>query len=102
MTDKPDYPPISRFVTGHDLGKVAKVIMQGPATNAKYPSAGTVSTLIWSTDRTPADIAIGENVEDLGARIMAPRRPPTVRASRSSISRPATSRACTAPRPSIT
>ena len=75
MTDKPDYPPISRYVTGHDLGKVAKVIMQGPATNAKYPSAGTVSTLIWSTDRTPADIAIGENVEDLGARIIGTAPP---------------------------
>ena len=36
------YPPIRRFVTGHDAGEVAKVIMQGPATNAKYPSAGTV------------------------------------------------------------
>jgi len=60
------YPPIRRFVTGHDAVKVAKVIMQGAATNAKHPSAGTVSTLIWSTDRTPADIAIGEGVEDLG------------------------------------
>ena len=49
--------------------------MQGPATNAKYPSAGTVSTLIWSTDRTPADIAIGENVEDLGARIIGTAPP---------------------------
>jgi naringenin degradation protein FdeH len=75
VSEKPDYPPICRFVTGHDLGKVAKVIMQGPATNAKYPSAGTVSTLIWSTDRTPADIAIGENVEDLGARIIGTAPP---------------------------
>ena len=48
------YPPIRRFVTGHDADHVAKVIMQGPATNAKHPSPGTVSTLIWSTDRAPA------------------------------------------------
>jgi len=48
------YPPIRRFVTGHDADHVAKVIMQGPATNAKHPSPGTVSTLIWSSDRTPA------------------------------------------------
>src|SRR5262249_35407366 len=64
------YPPIRRFVTGHDANNVAKVLVQGAATNAKYPSPGTVSTLIWSTDRTPADIAVGEQIEDLGARII--------------------------------
>ena len=69
------YPPIRRFVTGHDGSNVAKVIMQGPATNAKYPSPGTVSTLIWSTDRTPADIAVGEEIEDLGARIIGTAPP---------------------------
>src|SRR5437764_1006614 len=69
------YPPIRRFVTGHDGSNVAKVIMQGPATNAKYPSPGTVSTLIWSTDRTPADIAVGEGIEDLGARILGTAPP---------------------------
>ena len=56
------YPPIRRFVTGHDANNVAKVIMQGPATNAKHPNAGTVSTLIWSTDRKPADIAVGAHL----------------------------------------
>ena len=56
------YPPIRRFVTGHDADHAAKVIMQGPATNAKHPSPGTVSMLIWSTDRTPADIAVGEQI----------------------------------------
>ena len=69
------FPPIRRFVTGHDADSVAKVIMAGPATNAKHPSAGTVSTLIWSTDRTPADIAVGEDVEDLGARIIGTAPP---------------------------
>jgi hypothetical protein len=69
------YPPIRRFVTGHDANNVAKVIMQGPATNAKYPSPGTVSTLIWSTDRTPADIAVGEEIEDSGARIIGTAPP---------------------------
>ncbi len=69
------YPPIRRFVTGHDADHVAKVLMQGPATNAKYPSPGTVSTLIWSTDRTPADIAVGEEIEDLGARIIGTAPP---------------------------
>src|SRR3979490_2430771 len=69
------YPPIRRFVTGHGAGNVAKVIMEGPATNAKRPSAAAVSTLIWSTDRTPADISIGEHVEDLGARIIGTAPP---------------------------
>jgi quercetin dioxygenase-like cupin family protein len=76
VNEKPSYPPIRRFVTGHDDRNVAKVIMQGPAGNAKYPSPGTVSTLIWSTDRTPADITVGENVEDRGARILGTAPPP--------------------------
>jgi quercetin dioxygenase-like cupin family protein len=75
VIDKPAYPPIRRFVTGHDAKKTAKVIMQGPATNAKYPSPGTVSTMIWSTDHTPADISIGESVEDLGTRIIGTAPP---------------------------
>jgi quercetin dioxygenase-like cupin family protein len=75
VTDQANYPPIRRFVTGHDAENVAKVIMQGPATNAKHAGTGTVSTLIWSTDRTPADIAVGEDVEDLGARILGTAPP---------------------------
>jgi quercetin dioxygenase-like cupin family protein len=76
MTDeRPDYPAIRRVVTGHDAQQTAKAIMDGPAANAKYPSAGTVSTLIWCTDRTPADIAVGEKVEDMGARILGTAPP---------------------------
>jgi quercetin dioxygenase-like cupin family protein len=74
-TDRPNYPPIRRVVTGHDARNVAKVIQDGPAANAKYPSPGTVSTLIWCTDRTPADIAVGEGVEDMGARIIGTAPP---------------------------
>jgi quercetin dioxygenase-like cupin family protein len=73
MTVSEQNPPIRRYVTGHDRNNVAKVIMEGPATNKK--GVGAVSTLIWSTDRTPADIAIGENVEDLGARIIGTAPP---------------------------
>lgn len=76
MNDKPEYPPIRRIVTGHDARNVAKVIIEGPATNAKYPSQGLVSTLIWSTEQTPADIAVGETIEDMGARILG-TAPPT-------------------------
>jgi quercetin dioxygenase-like cupin family protein len=76
-TDRPSYPPIRRVVTGHDARNVAKVIKDGPATNAKYPSPGTVSTLIWCTDGAPADIAVGEGVEDMGARILGTAPPPS-------------------------
>jgi quercetin dioxygenase-like cupin family protein len=72
---KPDAPPIRRIVTGHDAHEVAKVLMDGPATNWKSSSPGTVSTLIWSTDAAPADIAVGETIEDLGARILGTAPP---------------------------
>jgi mannose-6-phosphate isomerase-like protein (cupin superfamily) len=74
-SDKPDYPPIRRIVTGHDAREIAKVITDGPATNWKSGSPGTVSTLIWSTDSTPADISLGETIEDLGARLLGTAPP---------------------------
>ena len=74
-SDKPDYPPIRRIVTGHDAREIAKVITDGPATNWKSSSPGTVSTLIWSTDSTPADISLGETIEDLGARMLGTAPP---------------------------
>lgn len=75
MTEsRPDYPPLRRVVTGHD-GNVAKVLIDAPAKNAKYPSPGTVSTLIWSTDWAPAGIAAGTDIEDMGARIIGTAPP---------------------------
>lgn len=73
-------PPIRRVVTGHDRDNVAKVIMDGPATNAKAGASGATSTLIWSTDSTPADCPIGEDIEDLGARVIG--TPPPENGSR--------------------
>jgi len=73
--EKPDYPPIRRVVTGHDAHEVAKVIIDGAAANWKSSSPGTVSTLIWSTDTTPADIAVGEAIEDFGARVLGTAPP---------------------------
>lgn len=73
--DKPGYPPIRRVITGHDGDNVAKVLIDGPATNAKYPSAGTVSTMIWCTESAPARVPVGENVEDMGARIIGTSPP---------------------------
>ena len=62
------FPPIRRVVTGHDANDVAKIITDGAATNARFPPSGIRSTLIWCTDATPADIAVGETVEDMGQR----------------------------------
>jgi quercetin dioxygenase-like cupin family protein len=62
------FSPIRRIVTGHDEHNVAKVIMDGPATNHRESRPGSRSTLIWSSDATPADISIGEGIEDRGAR----------------------------------
>jgi mannose-6-phosphate isomerase-like protein (cupin superfamily) len=69
-------PPVRRVVTGHDSNTVAKVLIDGEATNRRSSRPGNSSTLIWSTDATPADISIGEDVEDLGARILGTAPPP--------------------------
>lgn len=63
-----ELPPIRRVVTGHDAKGVAKVLIDGPATNVRSSRPGSTSTLVWSSHETPADIAIGEDIEDLGAR----------------------------------
>ncbi|MFL6797199.1 MAG: cupin domain-containing protein [Xanthobacteraceae bacterium] len=70
------YPPIRRVVTGHDSAHQAKVLIDAPATNAKHPQAGVVSTMIWCTDGAPAAIPIGEQPEDMGARILGTAPPP--------------------------
>jgi quercetin dioxygenase-like cupin family protein len=69
------YPPIRRVVTGHDEGHVAKVLLDGPATNAKHPQSGLVSTMMWCTDGAPAAIPVGEQPEDMGARILGTAPP---------------------------
>ncbi len=69
------YPPIRRVVTGHDEGGVAKVLLDEPATNAKHPQPGLVSTMMWCTEGAPAAIPIGEQPEDMGARILGTAPP---------------------------
>src|ERR1700742_4744219 len=68
------FPPVRRVVTGHDTNNVAKVLIDGPATNHKGTEGR--STLMWITDENPADITVGEKVEDLGARIVGTPPPP--------------------------
>ena len=70
------YPPIRRVVTGHDARKTAKVLIDAPATNEKYPGPDTVSTLMWVTDAMPCDMPVGEAIEDMGSRIVGTPPPP--------------------------
>ena len=70
-----DAAGIRRIVTGHDGNNTAKVITDGVATNTKQAGNDAVSTLIWCSDRTPADSAGGEDFEDMGARIIGTQPP---------------------------
>ena len=79
--DLPEAPYIRRVVTGHDGAGKAKVLIDGPATNARHPPGSRgVSTLMWVTDEMPADIAVGDDVEDMGERILG--TPPPVNGTR--------------------
>ena len=69
------HKPIRRVVTGHDGKNVAKVIREGDAANTKTPREGVASTLMWCTDAMPADIGIGADAEDMGARILGTAPP---------------------------
>jgi quercetin dioxygenase-like cupin family protein len=75
MSQRPDYPFIRRVVTGHDANNVAKVLIDAPATNEKYPDANMISTLIWASAENPANIAIGESIEDMGNRVLGSAPP---------------------------
>jgi mannose-6-phosphate isomerase-like protein (cupin superfamily) len=49
---------VRRIVTGHDENGKAVVVSDGAAPNVKVRKAsGNVSTLLWVTDETPADIS---------------------------------------------
>lgn len=76
MSANSNDPKIRRIVTGHDNDGVAQVMTDDLATNSKQAGNGAVSTLIWCTDGTPADIPIGADFEDMGARIVGTQPPP--------------------------
>jgi quercetin dioxygenase-like cupin family protein len=67
---------VRRVVTGHDDNGKAIVLIDGDAANTRTSASGNTSTLMWCTDRTPADIALGERVEDMGARVVGTPPPP--------------------------
>ena len=69
MADKAS--PIRRIVTGHDSNGSAKVIIDGDAQNVRTGSSpGQYTTLIWCTNSMPCDMPVGENAEDMGARVL--------------------------------
>ena len=76
MSTQAPGPRIRRIVTGHDRDGTARVMTDDLATNAKQAGNGAVSTLMWCTDATPADIAVGTDFEDMGARIVGTQPPP--------------------------
>jgi quercetin dioxygenase-like cupin family protein len=67
--------PIRRVITGHDSKNIAKVIIDGQAQNTKLPREGIASTLLWCSDQMPVDVAVGEDAEDMGARILGTAPP---------------------------
>jgi quercetin dioxygenase-like cupin family protein len=76
VTDpRPAFPPVRRVVTGHDAAGTAKVLSDAEATNSRRSRPGARSTLVWSTDATPAPIPLGDDVEDMGARGLGTQPP---------------------------
>jgi quercetin dioxygenase-like cupin family protein len=54
-----------RIVTGHDAGGRAVILHDGAAPNVKRRPSGLVSTLLWTTDESPAD---ADRQDDRAAR----------------------------------
>jgi quercetin dioxygenase-like cupin family protein len=71
---------VRRIVTGHDERGKAIVLIDGEAANLRRSPSGNTSTLMWCTDQMPADIAIGTEPEDMGARVIG--TPPPVNGTR--------------------
>lgn len=63
---------VRRVVTGHDANGKAVVLMDGPAPNQKVRATGLVSTLMWATDETPADIAGSHDRADRESGVAPP------------------------------
>src|SRR5258708_11647559 len=69
-------PPIRRVVPGKGANRPERFLIDATASNKRISKSGGVSTLIWSTDRMPADISVGEKLEDMGARVLGTPPPP--------------------------
>ena len=66
-------PKIRRIVTTHDKNGKSVIWMDGYATNHKYPNDRMISTLLWSTEGSPADYMLEK---DGGARLLGTAPPP--------------------------
>jgi quercetin dioxygenase-like cupin family protein len=64
-----------RVVTGHDRDKRSSILIDAPATNRRSSITGVSATLLWCTDRMPADNAVGTDIEDMGARLIGTAPP---------------------------
>jgi quercetin dioxygenase-like cupin family protein len=62
--------PIRRVITGHEADGTATVIIDDIAANIKSTRPNQYSTLMWCTDSAPADMPVGRDAEDMGARIL--------------------------------
>lgn len=78
MTDAPKPRVVRRVVTGHEHNNVAKVILDGPASNVKRPAPTFGSIAIWASDTMPVQIPAGQadEIEDCGQRILPTQPPP--------------------------
>lgn len=65
-------PHFRRVVTGHAADGKPIVLIDGAATNHKFPDPKVSSTLMWSTDASPTSI---EGDVDEGARILGSAPP---------------------------
>ena len=67
--------PVRRIVTGHDEAGKAVVVMDGPAPNQNVRVAtGLVSTLLWVTEESPANIASNADRADRVSPVGPPAR----------------------------
>jgi mannose-6-phosphate isomerase-like protein (cupin superfamily) len=60
-------PGIRRVVTGHDATAVAKILTD-TTVPAQQGKSDAIVHAVWNTGEMPVDIAIGESLEDRGAR----------------------------------
>ena len=70
MSSSTRFPPMRRVVTIHDENNVAKVGFDDNAPNKKVVGPGIVATQIWSTAGAPADIPIGQDIQDEANRLL--------------------------------